>query len=123
MRKASLDNAHREYICESKIEVIDFDKIPNEYARGKGWIGVPCSNDALYVSAKGKWYFIEFKNGQINKDEIYRKLYDSLIMLIEWGIIPDFSFVRENMYYILVYNSKKQDKIPDSLARDEMLAN
>lgn len=118
LKKTSMDETNNECMCDSKMKVVNFDKIPSEYARGRGWSGVPCSNDALYVSAEGKWYFIEFKNGEIQKDQVYRKLYDSLIMLIDLNIIPDFEFVRNNINYILVYNSKKYDKIPDSPERD-----
>ena len=119
LQKSSFDSTNKESMCESKLLVVNFDKIPNEYSRGKGWHGVPKSNDALYVNEQGVWYFIEFKNGTIEKDEIFRKLYDSLIMLIDWGVIPNFSFVRDNINYILVYNSNKYGKIPESPAREE----
>lgn len=122
LKKASADGSNKAYMCESKMEIIDFDKIPNEYARGKGWNGVPKSNDALYIDVQGKWYFIEFKNGTIAKDDIYRKIYDSLIMLIEEGVIPNFDFVRENINYILVYNEEKDDKVPNSADRDRNYA-
>ena len=46
-------------MCESPIKVVDFDKIPNEFARGKGWSGVPKSNDALYIDTQGMWHFME----------------------------------------------------------------
>lgn len=119
LKKASMDTTNKSQMCESKLIVVNFDKIPNEFARGKGWSGVPKSNDVLYVDVHGKWYFVEFKNGTIQKDEIYRKIYDSLIMLIEWKIIPDFDFIRENVIYILVYNEKKYGKIQESPAREE----
>lgn len=74
LKKASLDDSRSSNMCESTVKVIDFDKIPNEYSRGKGFPGVPNSNDALYIGVEGKWYFIEFKNGSIDKANIYRKL-------------------------------------------------
>lgn len=89
MTRASKDITNDEAMCESNITVINFDKIPNEYTRGKGWRGVPKSNDALYIDDDNKWFFVEFKNGTIHKEDIYRKIYDSLIMLIELKIIPD----------------------------------
>ena len=61
-------------MCESEMKVINFDKIPKAYNRGKGWSILPKSNDALYIDVKGQWYFIEFKNGSINSGEIYKKL-------------------------------------------------
>lgn len=36
---------------------------------------------------------------------------ESLIMLVEWGVIPDFDFCRTNINYILVYNEGKYGKI------------
>lgn len=119
LKKASYDDANKEFMCESQIEVIDFDKFPNEYARDKGWNGVPKSNDALYISKQKKWYFIEFKNGSIKYTQLYEKIYDSLIMLIDSGIVPDFNFVRENISYILVYNSDKYGRVQESAERDK----
>lgn len=101
LKRASLDKEKNEYMTESTIEVINFDKIPKEYARGKGWLGVPKSNDALYMDSSS-WTFIEFKNGSIDKVDVYRKIYDSIIMLIDLKIVPDFDFVRNNISYILV---------------------
>lgn len=119
LKKSSMDTTNKNPMCESKLKVVNFDRIPKEYARGRGWSGIPKSNDALYIDVQGKWLFIEFKNGTIHKDEIYRKLYDSLIILIEWGIIPDFDFVRENINYILVYNEGKYGKIQQAPARNQ----
>lgn len=66
LKKASYDDANKQYMCESNITVIHFDKIPNEYTRGRGWSFGPRSNDALYIDKNRHWYFIEFKNGGIN---------------------------------------------------------
>lgn len=57
--------------------------IPGEYSKSVGLKGKPMSNDALYASADGQWYFIEFKNGSVDKSDIFRKIYDSIIMLVE----------------------------------------
>jgi len=118
LKRASLDDTNRQYMCDSCLKVIHFDKLPKEYARGKGWPGVPKSNDALYIDTSGKWYFIEFKNGGIQKHNLFRKLYDSLILLWEQKLIPDFEFARENINYILVYNSEGFDKTQESPARE-----
>ena len=83
VKKASLDDSNKNNMSESQLKVINFDKIPSEYARGKGWLGVPKSNDALYIEETGGWNFIEFKNGSIKYEDIYRKLYDSIIMMME----------------------------------------
>ena len=114
INRASLDDSRKEPMTESKLKVINFDKIPNEYSRGRGWAYVPCSNDALYITNEREWFFIEFKNGSIEKSGLYRKIYDSLIMLKELGVVPDFQYVRDNFNYILVYNSEKYPKIQKS---------
>ena len=118
MKKASFDSSKNISMCDSMLRVVNFDKIPAEYTRGKGWKFMPKSNDALYISIDGKWFFIEFKNGSIDCSDLFRKIYDSLIMLIELGIIPDLEFARQEFEYILVYSSEKYGKIPQSDGRD-----
>lgn len=120
LKKSSWDKQKREYMCESKMKVINFDKIPKAYNRGKGWSILPKSNDALYIDVKGQWYFIEFKNGSINSGEIYKKLFDSIVMLLDEKIIPDIQFVRDNINYILVYNSNKYGKVANYPARESI---
>ncbi len=119
LKKASLDTCNKLSMCESSLSVIHYDKIPNEYCRGKGWSFVPKSNDALYICKNGYWYFIEFKNGSIDKSDLYRKLYDSIIMLIDLNVIPNFDFSRDKIIYILVYNSIKYTKVQESEGRSE----
>ena len=118
LKKASMDKTNHQTMCDSHIKVVEFDKIPDEYARGKGWRGVPKSNDALYIDTKDEWFFVEFKNGAVKKDEIYRKMYDSLIMLVELEIIPNFDFARNNINYILVYNEGKKLPCIESESRN-----
>ena len=119
LKRASTDTSNKNSMCESFIKVVNFDKIPNLYARGRGWSSVPKSNDALYIDVQDKWFFIEFKNGEVHKDDIYRKLYDSLLMLMEWGIIPNFNFIRENVNYILVFNEGQYKMVQQSQSRDQ----
>lgn len=119
LKKASRDMSNEEPMSESKIKVINFDKIPKEYAREKGLSCIPKSNDALYVSLEKTWYFMEFKNGSISKEEIYRKIYDSVIISVEMGIFPNFDYVRKNVQYILIYNSEKYDKVSYSESRKQ----
>lgn len=119
LKKISVDRNTSQYMCESTMKAVNFDKIPREYCKYKGVIPIPCSNDALYVSNDDKWYFIEFKNGSIDKANIYRKLYDSLIMLFELGVISNFAYAREKFFYILVYNDSKGFQVEKSPARDK----
>lgn len=117
--KISYDKAHNIHLSESSLQAVNFDKIPREYARSVGCSSLPASNDALYISPHGEWYFIEFKNGSIDKSNLYRKIYDSLIMLLEIDIIPSMKFAREKINYILVYNPNRYRKTQDSKSRDE----
>ena len=119
LRKASKDNNRDEYMTESKIKVVNFDKMPKEYCKRMKVKNLPCSNDALYVSKDNVWYFIEFKNGSVDTAEIYRKFYDSILILLEMGVIPDLQFAREHIIFILVYNSKKYPTNKISLGREQ----
>lgn len=119
LKKASKDNNRNEYMTESKIKVVDFDKIPKEYCKRMKIQNLPCSNDALYISKDNVWYFIEFKNGSVDAAEIYRKFYDSILILVEMGVIPDLQFAREHIVFILVYNSKIYPKNQNSQGREQ----
>lgn len=117
LMRTSKDDTNDQYMTESKLKVINFDRVPKLYAKGKNWRGVPKSNDALYIDSNGHWYWIEFKNGSIKKEELYRKIYDSIIMSLDLGAIPDLEFTRQNCEYILVYNDEKYTSIKPSESR------
>lgn len=108
--RTSRDNSKGKNMTEIKTEVVNFDKIPAEYAKNKGLATLPKSVDALLVTENDQWVFIEFKNGAVDKCEVHRKIYDSLIMLIDLGIKDNFDFFRKNGSYVLVYNSEKYKK-------------
>lgn len=107
IRKICKDKTNNQVMCKSNITAVDFDKISRKYCKKKGVPSFPCTVDAMYISMNGQWYLIEFKNGDINQLQVHRKIYDSLIMLLELEIMKDFQFARNNITYILVYNSKK----------------
>lgn len=114
------------YMTESEVEVINFDKVKDDYIRDMGLSTTPCSNDALYVGRKGNISFVEFKNGRMKKDkvyDVYNKIYDSLLIFNDI-VGKNISFCRENVNFILVYNesknpleSGKEDKEDSSKAR------
>lgn len=120
LKKASKENNQNDYMTQSKIKVVNFDKLPSEYCKRMKVPDLPCSNDALYITQDDTWYMIEFKNGTIEKLQICQKFYDSVIMLLELGIIPDIQFVREHFVYILVYNSEKYPKEQESGSREQI---
>lgn len=122
LRKVSEDTNGKEKMCDSVLKVVNFDKIPKEYAKTIKAPWIVSSNDALYISDDGQWYMIEFKNGTIDKLNLYRKIYDSIIMLMELEIIRDFHFARNNINYILVYNGDKSGKIQKSTAQQVIYA-
>lgn len=121
LEESSKDSEHKTSMSNSSLKVVDFDKIPKKYAEQAMIRTVPKSNDALYITKENKWIFIEFKNGEVKKEEIYRKLYDSLIMLEELAI-KDWNFFRNHATYILVYNEdvycQRNAKLQKSKNRD-----
>lgn len=118
LKKASWDKTKDEFMTESTIEVVNFDKVPNKFAKGKGWLGVPKSTDALYIDLPS-WTFIEFKNGSVDKCDVHRKIYDSILMLLELNIMPDMNFVRQNVRYILVCKEEQSATAQKSLHQEK----
>lgn len=103
------DSGNIKYMTQSEVEVINFDKVKEDYVRDMKLSVTPCSNDALYIGREGKLYFVEFKNGVMKKDKVfnvYQKIYDSLLILNDI-IGENISFCREHLNFILVYNESK----------------
>ena len=109
LKKVSEDTRNGQFMIDSSLEVVNFDKFSKIYAHRMGIPGQPKTNDALYVTEQRKWIFIEFKNGNMKAEDIYRKIYDSLIMVNELGIV-DWDFCRKNVSYLLVYNEEKYNE-------------
>lgn len=111
LKEASRDNHNKidYFMTESKINIIDFDAVKDDYIRNLKLKEKPKSNDALLQSSNGDLAFIEFKNGRIDNSlqfSLKRKIFDSLLILtdiIDIGI----SHTRNEMDYILVYNETK----------------
>lgn len=111
LKEASKDNHDGvdSYMTDSTLEVINFDKVKDEYIKDMSLNETPKSNDVLYISKDGELTFIEFKNGQMIRDKIFNirlKIFDSLLIftdIVEKGV----NFTRSNMKYILVYNEEK----------------
>ncbi|WP_297712354.1 hypothetical protein [Clostridium sp.] len=122
LKDVSYDNDNNEYMTNSNLKVIDFDKVKENYIKNNmsNVKPNPKSNDALYLSKDGVWTFIEFKNGSIRNNivfDINKKIYDSLFILFdidfknsEIEFNNTISFSRSNINYILVYNKKKYDQ-------------
>lgn len=115
LRKTSKDDNNKnniEFMTESKLRVINFDTVAREYARKHKLKGIPTSNDALFISSDGRIWFIEFKNGVIDKETQYNikyKIFDSVFILTDI-LEENICFSREKVEYVLVYNNKKNSK-------------
>ncbi len=61
LKRTSLDMTNQKPMCESNLKVINFDRIPNEYARGKGWsdntYGMENHSRCEFCKKKYKLYF------------------------------------------------------------------
>ena len=97
------------FMTMSTLSVVNFDTVKEDYIRDLGVPETPASNDALYLSDDGEYYFIEFKNGYIDRNKIYEirlKIFDSLLIFTDI-ISKSISFTRKNMNYVLVYNEER----------------
>jgi len=103
LKREFVDTTNKEFLVDSNLKVINFDQFSKKYSSKFHLPVQPKTNDALYIDQDGKWTFIEFKNGNMKPADIYRKLYDSLIMLNEFEFVS-WEFSRKNITYILVYN-------------------
>lgn len=115
LKKTSLDDGSgkNQYMTESQMSVVDFDKVKDNYARLNNITPTPKSNDALFNAREDDYIFVEFKNGKISqkkKYEIWEKIYNSVMI---FGDITEttLSYMRENLKYILVYNETVQNGI------------
>lgn len=135
LKNICFDKEHRdEYLTDSMIGAIDFDKLAIQYCEKSEIEKRPCTNDALYLSGE-EWFFIEFKNGQIvdgfsdehtTVEQIGQKIVSSLAVLFSITneneefkkCFPfykgEMSYTSKHFNYILVYNPDKNVKIINS---------
>ena len=124
LKETSKDNSDKnniKYMTESQLEVINFDKVKEQYVKDLKSIEANAKSvDALMVNAAlDKIFFIEFKNGRIVKKEseikfeikyqIESKIKDSLLIFCDI-IKKNISYTRENLIFILVYNGSKNSR-------------
>lgn len=121
-----------EYMVQSSMEVIDFDKVKDEFVELNNIKEAMKSMDALFVSESSnystcdaKFFFIEFKSGDtknVKKRDISDKMRDSLIL---FSHITNLS-VKEicaKSTSIFVYDKQKNPDLtsPDSMEESESL--
>lgn len=91
----------------SALNAVWFDKIKEEWYDELYFHQVR-SADALYKHGS-RYYLIEFKTGDVRNVDIHRKLYDSVVGLLEHRVLS-LSECRENLQYIIV--SLKYEAFP-----------
>lgn len=110
IKQCSFDDDNKEFLSYSEGEVINFDKVKEEFVRPKNLREI-CSNDALFYNEdEDTYYFIEFKNGKIKSDtkkNIRTKIYDSYIIFLKYFGVE---ICDTKINYILVYNEDKNPK-------------
>lgn len=122
LRELSFDKSNQEYLCNSEVMAVDFDKVKELYMNSFKLVNTQlCSVDAMFGSAllvgseiaEPCLYFVEFKNGVVNKKEVegvINKIKDSVyIYLDELEQTP--SYLRNNAEFILVYNKEKNENL------------
>jgi len=129
LRTTSKDDSNEIFLTESILEVVNFDMVKKDYIRNFEIAEEPASVDALCSDGNGELYFIEFKNGYIDKKAVYEiwlKIFDSLLIFTDITC-KSINFTRKNMKLILVYNEGKNplpegvvDKLQVSLSRESI---
>lgn len=111
----SYDESNNEYMTNSVLTAFDFDEIKNQFVSSLGprSCNSPRSNDALFKDDTGDFYFIEFKNGKVNKHELMQKNYDSTFIL-SMVLSEKLLVLKEKLHYILVYNENKHPAEQDN---------
>ena len=112
MKAASWDSDNNVYMLEDDTIVVNFDNVVVEY-------GIQCgasfarSVDAFYCDNTGACYFVEFKNGKLDKGKIFeikQKIYDSLLIFSDITGLT-LSDYRDNFEFVLVYNEEKNPNL------------
>lgn len=110
----SYSQSDNEYMTKANNIVINGDILKDIYNTKYNFTNRPKSADAVYKFENGNIYIIEFKNGKINNKEdkldIFKKAYDTFLILLDIGIIKDLDYSRNYTTYILVYNKLKNDE-------------
>lgn len=110
LKKTSYDDSNEQYMTESNLSVYNFDNVMKHYCKSRKIKKyIPSSADAFYVCKNNEMYLIEFKNGRINKEDIFgikKKILESLLVMTDLFKIH-ISDTREDLNFILVYNNVK----------------
>jgi hypothetical protein len=116
LKETSFDDHNQEYMTQSTLQVINFDKLKEEFFKkiNNDTNRMFCSNDALFICNDDEIYMIEFKNGKIDQNTIYNlfwKNFDSILIYMHYKV-QDIERIKSNLNYILVYNEEKNKDLP-----------
>lgn len=121
LKELSIDDSDPEniqYMTDSEIKAIDFDKVKDFYESNLELIGGVASSVDAISHTQDSIVFIEFKNGNMKneKAKVKVKIRDSLLI---FGDITDktISYTREKVEFVLVYNEDK-NPLPNQYTRD-----
>ena len=125
LKKTSLDDngTTKEYMTESDLSVINFDKVKVRYVRDHNYTGSISSVDALLEIDDNNFAFIEFKNGKLDKKkqfELRQKVYDSIIIFNDI-FDSDIEYLRKHAAFILVYNEVKNEDKDEEIPENEQV--
>ena len=108
LKKISVDESKNPnvYLSECKTKVIDFDEVKKVYLKNRGMLeGDSMSVDALYMLPSGLLCMVEFKNGDFSSADIIEKAMSSVLIFNDITE-KNIKFTRDNMIFVLVYNSE-----------------
>lgn len=100
------DASHMQYMTESELEVINFDLVKRQYLNNLNLSEDFASSIDAIIPSKESIVFVEFKNGKVENRNIKSKIRDSLLIFLDI-IGGNLTFSRQNIEFILVYNSAK----------------
>ncbi len=112
LKDISKDTQNNEWMTESSIQAVYFDDVMIDYTKPLHLVKKLMSVDALYDN-ENELFFIEFKNGRLNKGDIYevmQKIYDTILV---YGDITSKTLkdIKSKSTFILVINGEKNEKI------------
>ena len=113
LSECSYDEEHKERMCKSDLQVINFDDVKTAYLNDLGLSEEKAKSvDAIADGKDNITYLIEFKNGNVKyeKEGIPIKIRDSILMMCDICNC-DISDTRKDVVFILVYN-EVQSQLP-----------
>lgn len=115
----SRDSGKNESMIVSELPVINYDMVAGFHKKHKQYAKQIKSCDALFLDASGAPFFIEFKNGAFNENDLREKIFPSILMAMDLGLIESLKDACNRASFVLVYNAKRsaRDNIKHQLDR------